>query len=100
MDEFSEQLSHLDELLNGLTTAENAEKIAAGKKNLEAMKAEHETALKDAQDAKSALVRVVSNTPVTPPQGQDDPTHEDVPPSLDKIIEDSLADVVSKRAPK
>lgn len=97
---FSEQLSQLNELLNGLTTAENAETIAAGKKNLEAMKEVYETASKDAQDAKSALVRIVSTTPVTPPKEQDDPSHEDVPPSLDKIIEDSLADVVSARAKK
>ena len=97
---FSEQLSQLNELLNGLTTAENAEIIAAGKKNLEAMKEAYETASKDAQDAKSALVRIVSTTPVTPPKEQDDPSHEDVPPSLDKILEDSLASVIDARAKK
>lgn len=96
---FSEQKSQLEQLLNELTTAENAETIAQGKKALEAMCADYETANKDAQEAKSALVRIVSQTPVQfNTQGAVEPTHEAPPPSMDEVIEQSLASVLSNRA--
>ena len=98
---FNERKSQIQKLLGELTTAENAEQIAEGIKVLEAMEADHNAAIKDGLEAKNALVRMVTSTPVrTTPEAGGEPTHEDAPKDLDDVISESLQSVISSRAPK
>lgn len=99
---FNEQMSALNELLERLTTAENAETIAAARQRLAAMGQEHEETTKEAKSAKSSLVNLVSRIPVqtTPQPAEEEPTHEEALPDIDDLLEKEIEAVIRARSKK
>ena len=99
---FNETMNALNELLEGLTTAENAETVAKAKQTLAAMGQEHEETAKEAKSAKSSLVNLVSRIPVqtTPQPAEEEPAHEEALPDIDDLLEQEIEAVIRARPKK
>ena len=86
------------ECIKALTTPDNAEEMAKLTTLAGEMHEAYDEAQKQVIDAKDALVRIVTSTPIRQPTQDPAPTHDE-PIDLDTLIASEISEVVKSRKP-